>query len=196
VTPLARTWWPESREETLNMETRKATMRDIPALLELINSYASDGIMLPRTAFEMAEHIRDFSVAVHFGDIVACGALHFYTPVIGEVRSVAVVRNGQRSGTGKRLVSDLEQEARDCDLDTLFAFTYVPGFFEKLGFVGVDRSELPLKAWKDCMRCPKFQCCDEIAMVKYLDGREHHRQAAADPADPELATIQLPIIRG
>jgi len=170
-------------------------MRDIPALLDLINSYANIGMMLPRTAFEMAEHIRDFSVAEHQGDIIACGALHFYTPAIGEVRSVAVVQNRQRTGAGKLLVSDLEQEARDCKLDTLFAFTYVPGFFEKLGFVGVERSELPLKAWKDCMRCPKFQCCDEVAMVKYLDGREHHRKAVADPADPDLATIQLPVVK-
>jgi len=50
----------------------------------------------------------------------------------------------------------------------LFAFTYVPKFFEKLGFIIVDRGELPLKAWKDCLRCPKFQCCDEIAMRKVL----------------------------
>ena len=46
------------------MEIRKALLSDIPALLDLINRYASDGVMLPRTAFEMAENIRDFLVAV------------------------------------------------------------------------------------------------------------------------------------
>ena len=37
-------------------------MADIPALLALINSVAGRGLLLPRTEFEMAENIRDFSV--------------------------------------------------------------------------------------------------------------------------------------
>jgi amino-acid N-acetyltransferase len=66
------------------------------------------------------------------------------------------------------LVEALQQEAHDNDLEAIFAFTYVPGFFEKLGFSEVERGELPLKAWKDCLRCPKFQNCDEIAVLKRL----------------------------
>ncbi len=62
----------------------------------------------------------------------------------------------------------LEGQAREHDLHSLFAFTYVDGFFRKLGYEEVDRGELPLKAWKDCLRCPKFQACDEIAMPKRL----------------------------
>jgi amino-acid N-acetyltransferase len=65
-------------------------------------------------------------------------------------------------------VETLETEAHAHDLQALFAFTYVSGFFKKLGFEEVDRGELPLKAWKDCLRCPKFQACDEIAMLKRL----------------------------
>ncbi len=38
-------------------------MLDIPMVVALINAYARDGIMLPRTEFEMAENIRDFLVA-------------------------------------------------------------------------------------------------------------------------------------
>jgi amino-acid N-acetyltransferase len=25
-----------------------------------------------------------------------------------------------------------------------------------------------MKAWKDCVRCPKFQACDEIAVLRFL----------------------------
>lgn len=177
------------------MNIRKATMSDIPALLDLINGYAAAGIMLPRTEFEMAETIRDFTVVENGGRLVACGALHFYTPDAGEVRSVAVAPDLKGSGIGRMLVEALEKEARDCRLDTVFAFTYVPGFFAKAGFASVDRSELPLKAWKDCMRCPKFQCCDELAMVKYLDGRAHPAAAPADVADPEVQSVQFPVLK-
>jgi len=147
---------------------RKAVIRDIRNLLSLINSYAANGIMLPRTEFEMSENIRDFSVAYDGNTLVGCGALHFYTPAVAEVRSLAVLPEAKQHGVGRKIVDSLEQEARENDLESIFAFTYVPGFFARLGFSEVERGELPLKAWKDCLRCPKFQNCDEIAVLKRL----------------------------
>jgi amino-acid N-acetyltransferase len=147
---------------------RRASLRDIPELLRLINGYASQGIMLPRTEFEMAENIRDFCVAFSGSSLLGCGALHFYTSTYAEVRSLAVDPKAKSRGIGRGVVEWLLEEARAEELHSAFAFTYVQGFFEKLGFERVDRSELPLKAWKDCLRCPKFQACDEIAMVKRL----------------------------
>ena len=123
---------------------------------------------MPRTEFEMAENIRDFLVAWEEGKLVGCGALHFYTASSGEVRSLAVDPTVKEKGIGRALVQALEQEAREQDLHSIFAFTYVAGFFGKLGFEEVDRGELPLKAWKDCLRCPKFQACDEIPVLKRL----------------------------
>jgi amino-acid N-acetyltransferase len=139
-------------------------------MLRVINDYAAKGIMLPRTEFEMAENIRDFVVAFNPGatELLACGALHFYTPTSAEVRSLAVNPNHKSGGLGRQIVEALEQDASRHGLATIFAFTYVQGFFEKLGYTQVDRGELPLKAWKDCLRCPKFQACDEIAMIKRL----------------------------
>ena len=175
-------------------------MKDIPALLELINQYASDGIMLPRTELEMSENIRDFSVVSDGSRLMACGALHFYTPITGEIRSIAVDPNAKNRGIGRMVVQTLEKEAIDCELETLFAFTYVPGFFGKLGYLEVDRSELPLKVWNDCMRCPKRLCCDELAMIKYLHGKNaaieaSRRESIAEQADPDSILIKLPVIK-
>ncbi len=147
---------------------RKAAIRDIHAILELINIYAAQGIMLPRTEFEMSENIRDFSVAFDGDMLVGCGALHFYTPLTAEVRSLAVRPQVKQHGIGRAIVESLEAEARENDLESIFAFTYVPGFFAKLGFAEVERGEMPLKAWKDCLRCPKFESCDEIPVLKRL----------------------------
>lgn len=147
---------------------RKALMPDISALLRLINGYANLGIMLPRSEFELAEGIRDFTVAVAGERLAGCGALHFYGPSTAEVRSLAVHPDWKNRGVGRRLVEALEEEAATNGLRAVFAFTYVPGFFSRLGFVEVDREALPSKVWKDCLRCPKFQCCDETAMRKSL----------------------------
>ncbi len=144
-------------------------MTDAPDLLRVINAYAARGIMLPRTEFEMAENLRDFTVVLAGPRFAGCGALHFYTPQMGEVRSLAVAPEFQGCGAGRKIVQALELEARAFGLAGVFAFTYIPAFFAKLGFREIDRSELPLKAWKDCLRCPKFQCCDEIAVIKYFE---------------------------
>lgn len=147
---------------------RKATMRDIHALLNLINSYAAQGVMLPRTEFEISENIRDFTVIYSGSQLLGCGALHFYTPTSGEIRSLAVVPEARKQGIGVLLIEALENEAINNDLHAIFAFTYVAEFFRKVGFHEVDRGLLPLKVWKDCLSCPKFQCCDEIAVLKAL----------------------------
>ena len=173
------------------LTVRKAAMRDIHPLLKLINGYASEGIMLPRTEFEMSENIRDFSVAYAGQQLMGCGALHYYTPTSGEVRSLAVEPSIKARGIGRRVVEALEKEALENDLHAIFAFTYVPDFFRRLGFQEVERGELPLKVWKDCLRCPKFQCCDEIAVVKALRS-DFVLQSAMEP-DANL--IQLPQLK-
>jgi amino-acid N-acetyltransferase len=150
------------------IDVRKAAMQDIPALLDLINGYAAKGIMLPRTEFEMSENMRDFMVAYAGNQLVGCGALHFYSPTMGEVRSLAVAESHKTHGIGRLIVDSLVYEAKLYGLDAVFAFTYVPGFFGRVGFHEVERGELPLKAWKDCLRCAKFSCCDEIAVLRVL----------------------------
>jgi amino-acid N-acetyltransferase len=164
-------------------------MRDIPALLGLINHYAAQGIMLPRTEFEISENIRDFTV-VHAGSqLIGCGALHFYSPTAGEIRSLAVAPQAKGQGVGFFLIEVLEAEANINGLDAIFAFTYVVDFFRKLGFQQVDRGLLPLKVWKDCLSCRKFQCCDEVAVLKAL--RPDRSPHLTLDSLPEL--IQLPI---
>jgi amino-acid N-acetyltransferase len=176
-------------------------MADIPELISLIGSFASRGIMLPRTEFEMAENIRDFCVICAAEQLLGCGALHFYTPHAAEVRSLAVAPQCHGSGGGTVLMNALEAEAQAFGVHEVFAFTYVPGFFRKFGFTELERGALPLKAWKDCLRCPKFQCCDEIAVIKRL--RTGHMgvtdtlisgDAISSQSVPTL-DINLPIIR-
>jgi amino-acid N-acetyltransferase len=180
------------------VELRKARMSDIAPVLRLINGYAALGIMLPRTEFENSEHIRDFSVAYSGGRLVGCGALHFYSPTTGELRSLAVDQSAKAHGVGRRLVESLVAEASDYSLDAVFAFTYVPDFFRKVGFTEVERGALPLKAWKDCVRCPKFQCCDEIAVMRVLNPEQWARLPQLGENDTPYEgsePIVFPIIR-
>ena len=175
-----------------DIEIRKASMDDIPALLGLINGYAAKGIMLPRTEFEMSENMRDFMVAYDGKVLAGCGALHFYSPTMGEIRSLAVAESHKKHGIGRLMVDALVYEAKLYSLDAVFAFTYVDKFFAKTGFHEVERGELPLKAWKDCLRCPKFQACDEIAVMKVLrPQRREPRMLGVEDG----SVVLLPILR-
>ncbi|MGD0497833.1 MAG: N-acetyltransferase [Bryobacteraceae bacterium] len=179
------------------LTVRKAVMHDIHAILDLINGYAARGIMLPRTEFELSESIRDFTVVTLGERLLGCGALHFYSPTVGEIRSLAVREDAKTHGVGRRLVDTLLQEAQEYELDAVFAFTYVVEFFQKTGFQAVERGALPLKAWKDCLRCPKFQACDEVAMLRILrPGRWLEAQPGqwgAEVAAPDDQFIQIPV---
>lgn len=148
---------------------RPATLADIPSILALVNQLAQQQLMLPRSPASVIEGIRDFMVAEMDGDFMGCGALHVVWSDLAEIRSLAVDPDGQKGGVGRALVEALVQEAGRLGVPRLFAFTYVPGFFEKMSFSLVQHEDLPHKVFKDCLHCPKFQACDEIAMERILD---------------------------
>jgi amino-acid N-acetyltransferase len=156
-----------------DLKIRAATVRDVPHILRIVNDYAQQQAMLPRSPLSVYESIRDFYVAVR-GDgtanekVVGCGALHVVWGDLAEIRSIAVDPGEKSKGIGRRLAEVLIEEADRLLVPRLFAFTYVPGFFEKLGFRVVEHSQLPYKVFADCMNCPKYNCCDEIAMVRDL----------------------------
>ncbi len=189
----------EKADLGLKLTVRKAVMHDIPPILDLINGYAARGVMLPRTEFEMSESIRDFTVVMRGDELLGCGALHFYSPTLAEIRSLAVDQQAKTHGVGRRLVEALVKEAQDYELDAVFAFTYVVEFFQKVGFQVVERGVLPLKAWKDCLRCPKFQACDEIAVMRILrtknwaESQPEYRAPSFGSPDDQF--IQLPTPR-
>jgi amino-acid N-acetyltransferase len=145
----------------------RASVADAKAICDLVNTFARKGEMLPRTMSEVYQNLRDFYV-VRDGDgvTVACGGLHILWEDLAEIKSLAVREDMQGQGLGQRIVEACVSEARALGLQTAFALTYRPGFFEKLGFTQADVMTLPRKVWGECYRCPKFPGCNEIAMVR------------------------------
>jgi amino-acid N-acetyltransferase len=147
---------------------RKAEIHDAQAIHDLINLYAQRGEMLPRTMGEVFENLRDFFVVRPEEELMGCVALHIVWSDLAEVKSLAVPEDIQAKGLGSILVEKAMDEAREIGLERVFALTYRPTFFERLGFVQADVMTLPRKVWNECYRCPKFPSCNEIALVKEL----------------------------
>ncbi len=147
---------------------RKAVVADAEAIQQLVNSFAEKNAMLPRALSTIYENIRDFVVMEEDGRVVGCCAMHVNWGDLGEIRSLAVDENTQGKGYGKQLVQVCLNEARELGLPSIFALTYVPDFFEKLGFHRIDKAELPRKIWTECINCPKFPDCGEEAVFLRL----------------------------
>lgn len=157
---------------------RPATIYDVPRIQEVINSHAELGKMLFKSLAQLFENLRDFAVFEKDGRVVGCVALTIIWADLTEVRSLAVDERHIGQGIGRKLVEWTVDECRRLRIPRLMSLTYEQRFFEKLGFAVVEKDTLPLKVWSDCVRCPKRDGCDEIAMVRVL---------------PDVPTPQLPL---
>lgn len=151
-------------EVSASLVLDRARIADVPAIQALISTFAERDEMLHRPLNELYENLRDFSVARLDGNVAGCVALHLLWSDLAEIKSLAVREDCQLHGIGARLVHLCLAEARQVGLPKVFALTYKPRFFEKLGFELADVTAFPRKVWGECSRCPKFATCTEIAL--------------------------------
>lgn len=144
---------------------RRATLADVEDMHRLINHFAELGLMLPKSRNKLYQNIRDFTVAEDEGRFVGCCAMHVLWNDLGEIRSLAVEEAYQKDGVGRKLALAALEDAIALRLPRVFVLTYQQAFFARLGFTVVDKTVMPQKVWGECMDCPKFPNCDEIAMI-------------------------------
>lgn len=148
---------------------RSAKISDARPIHQLLLKYASDGLVLPRSLSDIYECIRNFYVYEDESEgVIGAVCLQISWEDLAEVRSLVVAEQASGRGVGRVLVEQCLEEAREIGLEKVFALTYKVGFFEKLGFHEIEKSELPHKIWGDCIKCAKFPECDETAMLTLL----------------------------
>jgi len=144
---------------------RHARIPDARAIHQLLLTYANQGQLLGRSLADIYENIRDFYVYEEDGLVLGTGALAISWEDLAEVRSLAVANGQAGKGIGRQIVETCLDEARDLGIKRVFALTYQPEFFKKLGFSDIEKSELPQKIWGACLNCVKFPDCDELALA-------------------------------
>jgi amino-acid N-acetyltransferase len=147
---------------------RKATIKDILGIQSLVNSFAKQDLMLARSLNELYENIRDFWVCEHNSRIIGCCALHICWDTWAEIKCLAVDRKSHKKGIGRMLVETCLSESSHLQAEKIFVLTYEEHFFKKFGFKRIKNSLLPHKIWAECINCPKFPNCQEIAMALHL----------------------------
>ena len=153
------------------MKIRKATLKDAKTIHTMVNRFAKRDDMLPRALNEIYETIRDFFICVDDEKLIAVAALHIQWDDLAEIRSLSVSTKYRKQGIGKKLIKKCLKEAADFGVKRVFALTFHPDYFKKLGFEDIDKNDLPHKIWGDCLKCPKFPDCTETAVIIQLNNK-------------------------
>ncbi|PLX86723.1 MAG: GNAT family N-acetyltransferase [Desulfuromonas sp.] len=144
---------------------RQARIPDVKEIHHLLLGYAEQGQLLGRSLADIYDALRDFYVYEESGEILGVCALSICWEDLAEVRSLAVQPGLSGRGIGRALVESCLDEARVLGLKRVFALTYQPEFFSRLGFSEIEKAQLPHKIWTACLNCVKFPDCDEQAFA-------------------------------
>lgn len=155
-------------ESTQQTAVRKPRVSEAAEIKALIDRASGKGGLLPRTIGEIYETLRDFHVYIDGQGVSGCCALHIDLEDLAEIRSLVVRPELRGQHIGQRLVNACIEEARQLEVARVYALTRVEGFFKSLGFHEIDKHGLPSKVFRDCVRCPSFPECDEIAVAMDL----------------------------
>jgi len=148
----------------------KATLSDVSAMQNLVIDEVKDGVILNRTDDEVATNIRSYILAKdtqNDNKLVGYAALHVHSIRLAELRSFIVDKAYRGKKVGESLVKYILKEAKALDIkEDVLVLTYLPIYFEKLGFVEINKELIPeQKIWTDCIKCIHFPVCNEIALV-------------------------------
>jgi N-acetylglutamate synthase and related acetyltransferases len=132
---------------------RPALPRDVPAIRDLVDSYAQERILLAKELVGYFEDIQEFLVAEHpEHGVVGCGALHVMWADLAEVRTLAVDRAWRGHGVGHALLEALLQRARDLGLQRVFCLTFEVDFFRRHGFEPIEESPVSPEVYAELLR--------------------------------------------
>ena len=158
---------------------RKPKLSEVESIKRLLDSAAENGAVLRRPLMELYENVRDFYVYADEQGMGGCCALHIDTPELAEIRSLVVRPDLRSTGIGAMLLDACLNEARELDILQVYCLTRAAEFFSKNGFAEMDKRDLPHKVFNDCVKCPLFPDCDEIAMLRVLDPAPGHANRRA-----------------
>lgn len=125
---------------------RRAKLTDVKEICELVNGYAAQGSMLPRSMADIAGRLENYVVASDdSGRVIACAALEEYSPSLAEVSSVAVAPSEHGKGLGTQVVRGIERLAHSRNIEELFALSLTGNFFLSMGYEQTAIARYPEK---------------------------------------------------
>jgi len=150
------------------MRIRRAQRKDVAAVHAIIEAYAAQGMLLPRTREQIERGIGNYLVAADEGSVAGCVALETYGGSLAEIRSLAVAPGARGAGIGGKLLDAAMKQAKRGKISRLLAVTGSKGFFERQGFRRLRGGMPAEKVERDCVHCSKAATCRLEALAMDL----------------------------
>ncbi|BAV58907.1 acetyltransferase [Endomicrobiia bacterium] len=147
------------------MNIRSARVMDVKEIHKLVEYHANNKEMLHRSLSAIYENIQEFVVLESEDNIVGCGALHVSWENLAEIKALAVSDKYKGQGFGRKIVKILQDNAKNLGVSRVFALSFKPKFFIKLGYEIIPKETLPHKIWSECINCHLFSECGEVPLL-------------------------------
>jgi amino-acid N-acetyltransferase len=148
------------------MKIRPAKVSDVKEMHKIVEFYANNKEMLHRSLNSIYENIQEYVVVENEeGKIAACGALHVSWEDLAEIKALAVSEKYKGQGIGRKIVHKLQKNAEELGIMKVFALSFKPDFFIKLGYKVIPKETLPHKIWNECINCHLFPDCGEVPLL-------------------------------
>jgi len=130
----------------MTIEVASATPADVPAILSVLEASAAGNWVFRRRAADVGRAVDDFAVARDpDGRVIGCAALHWSTPSLAELLSVAVLPEMRRQQVGTRLLDHQHGRAREGGARQIWLMTRVPEYFASHGYRPAPRNVVPVR---------------------------------------------------
>ena len=138
----------------IDLDIRKATSKDKDSVVKLVKE---SGLFVPHM------RLSDFIVAYRGQNLVGVARLRTHKKLkIQELSNVGVKDGWRKCGIGSFIVSKIMAKVKY----DLYLNTVNPGFYEKLGFLKVEKAPSVMKnnkAW--CRKCDKTLCATMVKKI-------------------------------
>lgn len=123
---------------------RPARPEDLAEIMRIMQPYVDAGVLVQRTAEEVAAELDNFSLYKIDDTLHGCAALRSYPGGAAEIYALVVDSNYTGQGTGHKIVSYLISKARKAGAKSVFLLTtQTSDFFMRNGFREADLAALP-----------------------------------------------------
>ncbi|WP_293265516.1 amino-acid N-acetyltransferase [Neptunomonas sp.] len=126
-------------------QVRAANIEDVGGIIELIKPLEETGILVRRSRDLLEAEVEQFFVVERDGAIIGCAALYLFPEEkMGELACVAIAKAYQGKDRAEMLLSAIENNARELQLEALFVLTTrTAHWFIEHGFSEMPTTLLP-----------------------------------------------------
>lgn len=147
---------------------RKATVADVPQMIDLMRPHITAERLLPRSHRDVAERLRDYVLATVDGRVIGLASVSLVDTHLAEVGALTTDESCADHSAEGLLLDAVLDEVRSMGVERVFVMTDDGSAFTSRGFMETSLEALPEKRDRQCLRCPRLPRCRQAAFELHL----------------------------